>query len=412
MKQKNLVMLGVAVGCGLVAAIAVAKLTAGAGRGPETVKALVAKKDIPLQTKLEEKDLDNLLVWADMPKNLAPPDAATDLEQVKGKELSRTLKQGNAVSLSDLGTSNNIVLPDGCKQITVKASQVDAVGGFAKPGAKVDIMYIERTGTGKPRAAIILRDMLVLAINMTDTLNEKTGRAIAQVESVSLAVTDKQATLVALADERGKIKLVLRGTTTDDIAKSAGDRIEWVEDPFSESSAPLSPTIVPPPPVKLDTVVMARKAVPLNTLINADNVLEYFTTIELKSAPEGVVTNSDNLKGKFVIKAIDEGQFLYKSLTADASVKVEPPKGTQETPKVTPTPTPVPVVKVEPKRPARFEQVIYQSGRTERVIWLEIAPDKWKKFANEKEADEYKPKTDGKDDAKETPKIEKGSTGE
>src|SRR5262245_32781206 len=75
MKQKNLAMLGVAVGCGLVAAVAVAKLSASGSRGPDTTKVLVAKKDIPLQTKLDEKEIDNLLAWADVPKNLVPPDA-------------------------------------------------------------------------------------------------------------------------------------------------------------------------------------------------------------------------------------------------------------------------------------------------------------------------------------------------
>ena len=61
MKQKNLAMLGVAVGCGLVAAVAVAKLSAGGPRGPETTKVLVAKKDLPVQTTLDEKEMDNLL---------------------------------------------------------------------------------------------------------------------------------------------------------------------------------------------------------------------------------------------------------------------------------------------------------------------------------------------------------------
>src|SRR5207253_5280221 len=80
MKQKNLAMLGVAVGCGLVAAVAVAKLSAGGSRGPDTTKVLVAKKDLAVQTTLDEKELDNLVGWADMPKNLVPPDAVTDIE--------------------------------------------------------------------------------------------------------------------------------------------------------------------------------------------------------------------------------------------------------------------------------------------------------------------------------------------
>jgi pilus assembly protein CpaB len=414
MKQKNLVMLGVAVGCGLVAAIAVAKLSAGAGRGPDTVKVLVAKKDIPLQTKLEEKDLDNLLVWADMPKSLAPPDAATDLEQVKGKSLNRTLKQGNAVSLGDVGTQQTIVIPEGFKSITVKATQVDAAGGFAKPGANVDIMYIERTGTGKARAAIILRDMLVLAVNAVHTLDEKTGAAMLQVESVSFAVKDKQATLLSLADERGKLKLLLKGQGKADAEKNLNEAIKWEDDPFAEASAIPASSIAAPPTAKMDTIVVARKPVPVNALINADNVGDYFTTVEVKTAPEGVVTNSDNLKGKFIVKAVDEGQLLYKSLTADATVDFRKPVD----PTVTPAPTPKPATLVtEKKKYPRYDQVIYQGGRTERWVWMNVAPEteqgKWKRFANDKEADEYKPRSsDFKDDAKESPKLEKGSDSE
>src|SRR5829696_1947179 len=206
MKQKNLAMLGVAVGCGLVAAIAVAKLSAGGGKGPETVKVLVAKKDLPVASKLDAKELDNLLVWADMPKHLVPPDAVTELEQVKDKELNRTLRQGNAVSHSDLGISQGVIIPEGHKQVTVRTNQVDLVAGFARPGSKVDVLYIDRNGTGKNKAGIILRNMLILAVNAVDALNEKTGKTIPQVESVSLAVTDGQARLLALAEQKGHLK--------------------------------------------------------------------------------------------------------------------------------------------------------------------------------------------------------------
>ena len=165
--------------------------------------------------------------------------------------------------------------------------------------------------------------------------------------------------------------------------------------------------------MKLDTVVVARKPVPVNTLINADNEREFFTTVEVRTAPEGVVTNSDNLKGKFIIKAVDEGQLLYKSLTADATVDIRKPVE----PTVTPTPTPKPatLVTTEKKKFPRYDQVIYQGGKTERWVWMNVAPEteqgKWKRFATDKEADEYKPaSSDSKDDAKESPKV--GSNGE
>ncbi|HEX3149035.1 MAG TPA: Flp pilus assembly protein CpaB [Gemmataceae bacterium] len=398
MKQKNLAMLGVAVGCGLVAAVAVAKLSAGGKTGPETVKVLVAKKDLPVQTPLDEKDIDNLLQWADMPKNFVPPDAVTDIETVKGKSLTRTLKQGNPVAITDLGSLKVLEIPAGFKAFTVKCSPVDAVGGFAKPGSKVDVMFVEKTGTGKTRAAIILQDMLVLALNQTNTVDEKTGAAVSQVESVSMAVTDKQARLIALADERGKLKLVLRNRTPGEIvAQLKEGEVDWLEDPFVDKPA-TAPMPQPEAKTKFEQVVMARKPVPMNTLINADNVGDYFTTTEVKSVPEGVVQNPDDLKGLYVIKPVDQGQFLYKSLTGSEMAKVEKPADPVQ-------PAPTPAVAETKKKFPRFETTIQEGGVTKKIIWLEIGQDKWKRFDSEKDADDYKPEADAPKAEAESPKV-------
>jgi pilus assembly protein CpaB len=396
MKQKNLVMLGVAVGCGLVAAIAVAKLSSVSAKGPETTKVLVAKKDLPVQTKLDSKELDNLLTWVDMPRNLVPPDAVTSLEDVKDKELNRTLKTGNPVAYSDLGLIEGIKLPDGHKQITFRSSQVDAVAGFVRPGSKVDVMYVERTSSGKARAGIILKDMLVLAVNMVDRLKDGQGPAIPQVESVSLAVTDKQARILALAEDKGKLKLVLRGndskkSTTTATEETGGSDIEWLEDPFDNSKREAPPVVVKQPEVKLDTAVVARKPVPKNTLINADNVHNYFETIRVENTPQGVIQNPDDLKGKYVIKALDEGQYLYKALTANEPTDVKTPEPVAPVGPAAPPPVPT-AIKEHNRRLPRFEQTISEGGRFKRVIWMKIGePDKWKRFESEREADEYRP---------------------
>lgn len=393
MKQKNLAMLGVAVGCGLVAAIAVAKLTAGGSRGPETTRVLVAKKDLPIQTKLEAKELDNLVTWAELPKNVVPPDAVTEIDQLKDKELNRTLKQGNPVSATDLGVPPSIVIPEGHKQITLRSNQWDSAAGFVRPGSKVDVLYTEKNGNGQARAGLILRNMLVLAVNMVDTLTEKTGRSIPQVESISLAVTDPQAKLLALAEEKGKLKMVLRGNGEVSAAEKESDAnnqalrdlIEGVEGGPAVAAAPA-------PAAKMDTVVVARKPVPVNTLVNADNVNEFFTTLEVKAAPEGVVTNPDDLKGKFIVKPLDQGQTLFKSLT-DGRMKdpeIRPEVKPETTPETKPETKPEPVAKLP-----RFEQVIQEGGHARKVIWVEVAKDKWKRFDTEKDADEYKPDADG-----------------
>jgi pilus assembly protein CpaB len=404
MKQKNLAMLGVAVGCGLVAAVAVAKLSAGGSKQQDTIKVLVAKRDLPVQTKLEEKELDNLIQWADMPKGLAPGDAVTDLEQAKGKSLNRTLKQGNPLSITDLGDVKKLILPDGYKAMAVRATQVDAVAGFVKPGDKVDVLFVERMqGTGKIRSAILLRQMLVLAVNMHNTVDEKTGAAIPQVESVSLAVNDKQATLLTLADERGHLKLMLTsGNPNDVVTQKNGGEIEWLDDPFLQKEPGFAPA--GPPPVKMDTAVVARKSVPLNTLINSDNVNEFFTTVELKTAPEGVVTSADDLKGRYIVRNLEAGQYMYKSLTGVEQVQIEKPAApgpVAPPPEVRPTERPVPVKTKFP----RFEQIIQEGGYSKRIIWLEVTPNKWKRFDSERDAEAYQPEAPKAED-KDSPKTD------
>jgi pilus assembly protein CpaB len=303
--------------------------SAGSGRGPDTVKVLVAKKDLPVQTKLDSKELNDLLTWADMPRNLVPPDAVVNLEDVKDKELNRTLKTGHPVAYSDLGAGCTSAIPEGLKQMTFRSSQVDAVAGFVRAGSKVDVMYVERTPSGKVRAGIILKNMLVLAVNMIDRVGgDGAAIPIPGVESVTLAVTDKQAIMVAQAEDRGKLKLVLQGNDKKSntmIAKPAGvNEIEWfdyeLDKPF-DKSARETPAVTPPQPTgTLDTAVVARKPVPVNLLINADNVHTYFETIRLENIPNGVIQNPDDLKGKYIIKALDKGQYIYKTLIGNDPV--------------------------------------------------------------------------------------------
>ncbi len=388
MKQKNLIMLGVAMACGLVAAILVAKLSAGGDKGPEMGKVLVAKKDIPLTTKLDEKEMDTWVIWADMPKTMIPPDAVTDIEALKNKEVNRTLKAGNVITVTDLGAAAGIALPDGCKQITVKVTGADAVEGFARPGSKVDVIFVEKLPSGKSRSAQILRDMLVLAVGKVDQLKEGTGRAIAQVESMSLAVTDKQAHLLAHAEDRGRLKFVLRGPNHVDAKAFVEGKIEWEENPLEMDAGPS--LIQSAPKETTESIVFAKKAVPLNTLLNAENVIEFFGVLEVKTAPDGAFKKSEDLKGLYVVRALEPGQNLLRAAVAKAPAAVE----TTETPDG-------PVVKaVEPVKLPRFEQVIQEGGHTRRLVWLETAPGKWKQFDSAKAADDYIPEPAAKADEK------------
>jgi hypothetical protein len=102
-----------------------------------------------------------------------------------------------------------------------------------------------------------------------------------------------------------------------------------------------------------------------------------------------------------VVKSVDAGQILFKSLTDNKPVDIEQ----------APEPTPAaPTVAAKPKLP-RYEQVIQQGGRLVRVIWVEVAPNNWKRFDTLKAADDYKPESEtpkSSDPKTESPKSDSG----
>ncbi len=402
MKQKNLIMLGVAVGCGLIAAIAVAKLSAGGNRGPETVRLLVAKKDIPIDTTIDDKNMDDLLGMTDVPKHLVPLDPVESVDIIKGKSNSRTLKAGNAITLSDFGNAQKIKIPDGLKQVTFKVSSEDGVDGFAKPGSKVDVHYIEKTQSGKTRSAIILRDMLVLAIGRVDQLDDKQARAIEQVQSVSLGVTDRQASMITHAEKKGTLKLVLRSVPLTEAEKALDGQITWNDDPFEVKVEPKATPVVEVKPEreKLETVVVVKEPVPANTLVNVDTVRKYFDTIEVRKTPNGAAASTTELLGKFIIKPLDPGQHVFKSATGDKAVEIAEPKKPVDPPVAV-----APMPKADEPKPEktfypRTYSTIVQGGKFVTVVWLEIAPGQYKSFDSDEAADKYNPNDEKKDEKK------------
>ena len=62
MKSKNMTLMVVAIGCGLVAAFLTARLSGGSS--PEKIEVIVAKRELPVGTLLEEKELDTGLLVA------------------------------------------------------------------------------------------------------------------------------------------------------------------------------------------------------------------------------------------------------------------------------------------------------------------------------------------------------------
>jgi pilus assembly protein CpaB len=212
--NSKLVLLLVAVLCGVGAAFLVNRIKAGAEMEKDPI--LVAATDMPIGTVIPPQDVEKLFVRKDYLKGTAPlnsynADIPAEVDKLKGKKLAMTLTKGEAVTEKHL-TDDSItkLLPDGYRAITIPVSVDKVVAGYVIPGSKVDLITTYNK-ENKTIAQIFLQDVLVLAIN-TAMKRPDDSPAMANPTTCTLAVKPKDAARIALAQRlSGNISLMLRG---------------------------------------------------------------------------------------------------------------------------------------------------------------------------------------------------------
>lgn len=147
-------------------------------------------------------------------------------------------------------------IPPGKRAVTVAIDEVVGVGGFLKPGLRVDIVSVVR-GDHDWITRTIAQNVPILALAQEDESKQEDTSARV-VPSATLLVTPQQAEAVSLATEQGKIRLMLRAPEDNTIlklppVKAAGPRPAApaaVAAPAAAApvAAPVPPAPVVPPP--------------------------------------------------------------------------------------------------------------------------------------------------------------------
>lgn len=222
MRSKSLVLLALALGCGLIAAIGINQVMANRGQqaAPAEMQAIyVAMKDLPSRETIKVEDL-KLEEW---PKDKIPRGAITKPEQVAERSAKTKIYTGEPILESKLFSADDPALgaapriPPGMQVVTVKVDDVAGVSKLILPGDMVDVqVYIRRNvnlGANKTLAATVLAGAKVFAVNEIfdgdQSSDEEEGTIAAK--TVSLLVEPAEAKRVMLAAELGKIRLTLRG---------------------------------------------------------------------------------------------------------------------------------------------------------------------------------------------------------
>ncbi len=215
-----------ALGCGLVASIGITQVignrdTEPADQTGDAHTIFVALEDIPFGKPLTP-ELLRLESW---PKDKVPSGALSRIEDVEGRRTRTKLYAGEPVvenRLSPKGASGRGVsglIPKGYRVVAVKVDRVSG-SGLILPEDRVDVLvHLIRNpprGILKTSTRTILQDVKVFAVNdivETEGQDDKTITA----QTISLLVKPEHAQLVMLAEELGKIRLIMRSGNDDKI---------------------------------------------------------------------------------------------------------------------------------------------------------------------------------------------------
>jgi len=400
MKQKNIVLMVVAVGCGLVAAFLTSQMSAKPA-AVEKVDVIVAAKDLTVGTSYTKDDLKNILKRKSVAKDAVPPNVIEAEEELLEKRLTRTIHAEEFIAKSDLTKGGVVSIPAGMSMVSMPINLPNAVHGFVLPGSKVDVLASVQLNN-KVRVLPILVNMLVLAVD-SHLAAPQNGPAVANISTVSFAVDRKQALLIQLAKARHcDMTLLLRNQEDKENENDKGYRIDEVmkllqngdirdpeqgegadvKDPKNDNEDPKDPKEPKPSPMptpKAETVKVPAAAdeIPAGTQITKDLIAEKFKLVELpKDLAADAVTDLEALADdkQTLRTGLGKGQWITKSLVGKAEPKPAPRDADV-------LPKPGPAVAKNIRVVSR-----HTASRTTEFRYEEIAPGQWK-FLGEYEND-------------------------
>ncbi|MFN9717210.1 MAG: Flp pilus assembly protein CpaB [Planctomycetota bacterium] len=215
MKNQAVVLLVVAVGCGLVAMLGVKQAISQKTVEPEeTIQVLQVIDDIAPGTPLDEINTQ----FVNVPVSAVPEGAVRTKEEYEERALTIPAVPGDWILKSKLGEKgqfgavNNI--PPGMVVVTIPVDATQSHSGMLRPGNRIDLLltYADATaGISIQKAITVLEFVEVFAVDNRVAGTNKDGDA--EAKNITLLVTPEQGKAVTLARriEGGTLSTLMRG---------------------------------------------------------------------------------------------------------------------------------------------------------------------------------------------------------
>ena len=213
---------------GTPAPVVAAKAPAPIIQKVEYVKVLVAAKNLPLGSRLNEAAFE----WKQWPAEaVSPAFISNDLRPNADAELlnaivrspiveGEPINEGKLVKSGESGVLAALLRP-GMRAVTTRISVDTAAGGFIQPGDRVDVILtqsVQRTRTDGSQGAnqriyisdTVFENVHVLAIDQTFSTSAESG-ASKIGSTATFEMSQKDAELLQQAVAKGDLTLTLRG---------------------------------------------------------------------------------------------------------------------------------------------------------------------------------------------------------
>ncbi|MCE5197650.1 MAG: Flp pilus assembly protein CpaB [Armatimonadota bacterium] len=165
-----------------------------------------------------------------MPRSQVPGGAFTQIAQVTNKVALAQLNQGMPIVQGNVDTKGimlglSYTIPPFMRALTVGVTPITGVAGFPKPGDHVDVVAtFNRQNNTVAKTVLQNVELLALGSSLQNERVKKNGRTpeLSGNDTATLLVTPSQAEQLALAEDEGKLRLVLRSAGDQSMVMSSG----------------------------------------------------------------------------------------------------------------------------------------------------------------------------------------------
>lgn len=236
MRAKTLILLFVALGCGMIAAVAVSKAVMdkkpGEAAEPMT-EIFVAAKKLSVTAEITP-DMVRLEKW---PNKRLPEEALTDLEQFEGWYPKMEIFPGEPIIQSKITEDlDNIsaTIPDGYRLFDIPCSK-----SYMKPGDHVDVVGTfggrsNGRNAGPPQTQTVMRKVKIHAINGSSIRESDAEDKPKPSKNLvfQLLVKQTQIEALSLANTMGTLDLIICpvGEDNQDFEDTGDAFLSWIED--------------------------------------------------------------------------------------------------------------------------------------------------------------------------------------